>query len=99
MIRLFLLLFFALAPFGPAWAQRSDECLRPPTQDLADYKEAYVPQEFHWESFNWEIADLLVLAALLAIASLLSLRHFQRRWFTALISIALLYFGILRGGC
>ncbi len=99
MIRLLLILLLALAPIGMSLAQDSDECFRPPTQELADYKEAYIPREFHWESFNWEIADVIVLAVLLAVASLLSVRHFQRRWFSLLVSVALLYFGILRGGC
>ncbi|VGO14477.1 Putative electron transport protein YccM [Pontiella desulfatans] len=99
MIRILLILFLALAPIGATVAQESDECHRPPTQELADYKETYVPQEFHWESFGWEIADVIALAIMLAIGSLLSVRHLQRHWFTALAGIALLYFGIVRGGC
>jgi polyferredoxin len=99
LIRILLLLFLTLAPLGKVLAQDADECIRPPTQELADYKEAYIPQEFHWESFNWEIADVIALAAMLLVASLFSVRHFQRWWFTALVSIALLYFGIIRGGC
>lgn len=99
MIRLLLILLFALAPFLSARGQDSEECYRPPTQELADYKEAYVPQEFHFESFNWEIADIVMLAVFLGLASLLSVRHFQRYWFTGLASIALLYFGLIRGGC
>lgn len=93
-----LVLLYLLTPIA-SFAQDSEECLRPPTQELADYKEAYIPQEFHWESFNWEIADVTVLTAFLILASLLSVKHFQRYWFTGLVSAALFYFGCIRGGC
>lgn len=99
MIRLLVILLLSWLPFSAVFAQDSEECHRPPTQELADYKEAYIPQEFHFESFNWEIADLAVLTLFLGLASLLSLRHFQRYWFTVLVSAALLYFGLVRGGC
>ena len=80
-------------------AQEAEECHRPPTQELYDYKEAYVPQEFQHESFRWEIADLIVLAFMLAVASLLSVRHHPKCRFTALSVMGLAYFGLFRGGC
>jgi ferredoxin-type protein NapH len=89
------LLFLAL----PGFAQEAEECHRPPTQELADYKEAHVPQEFSFEAFSWEIADVVVLAFMLALASLLSVRHHPKCRFTALAVIGLLYFGLFRGGC
>ena len=92
----FFALFFAAAP---VFSQDSEECNRPPPPELADYKEAYVPQEFNYESFRWEIADVVVLAAMLALASLLSVRHHPKCRFTALTVIGLLYFGLFRGGC
>jgi len=67
------LLLFALAL--PVPIRAVEDCERPPTQELADYKEAYVPQEFSFESFNWEIADVVVLFVLLTVAGLLSLKH------------------------
>jgi polyferredoxin len=91
-----LLLFLAVPA---AFAQVSDDCHRPPTQELVDYKEAYIPQEFFHESFSWEIADVVVLAVLLALASILSVRHHPRCRFTAMATVGLLYFGIVRGGC
>jgi polyferredoxin len=98
LIRLLVILVLALIP--PAvHAQDSEECLRPPTQELADYKEAYVPQEFSFESFRWEIADAVVLAILLAVAGVLSVRHHPKCRFTALSVFGLAYFGLFRGGC
>ena len=94
-----LVFVLALAPFCAAFAQESEECLRPPTQEMADYKEAYVPQEFSFESFNWEMADVAVLAILLTLAALLSLKHQLKCRFTALSVVGLLYFGLFRGGC
>ena len=91
-------LLFLLAPMA-ALAQDSEDCHRPPTQELADYKEAYIPQEFSFESFNWEIADIAVLAILLTIASIWSVRHHAKWKFTALMSFSLIYFGLFRGGC
>lgn len=80
-------------------AQEVEDCDRPPTPELADYKEAYVPQEFLHESFSWEVADVVVLALLLGVASLLSVRHHRKCRFTALAVVALAYFGLFRGGC
>jgi polyferredoxin len=99
--KLYAVLVFALAlaPFCAVFAQDSEDCHRPPTQELADYKETYVPQEFSFESFNWEIADLIVLFVLLAVAGLLSIKHHPKCRFTALSVIGLLYFGLFRGGC
>ncbi|MEA2068250.1 MAG: 4Fe-4S binding protein [Verrucomicrobiota bacterium] len=87
-----------LLPFT-ALAQDSEECLRPPTQELADFKEVYVPQEFSFESFSWEIADVGVLASLLLASGLLSIRHKPKSNFTVLSIGGLLYFGLFRGGC
>jgi polyferredoxin len=66
---------------------------------MVEYRDAYIPQEFHFESFNWEIADVVVLAILLIMASLLSVRHQPKCRLTALSVIGLLYFGLFRGGC
>jgi polyferredoxin len=98
LIRLFSILavFFLTVP---AFTEVVEDCKRPPTQELADFKEAYVPTEFAFETFRWEIADLVVLTLMLALASLLSVRHHPRCRFTALAIIGLLYFGLFRGGC
>jgi len=98
LIRLLLILVL-LYPTAAVFAQDSEDCKRPPTQDMVEYRDAYVPQEFHFESFNWEIADIVVLALLLTVASLLSVRHHPKRRLTALSVIGLLYFGLFRGGC
>ncbi len=94
-----LLILALLVSALPLFAQEAEECHRPPTQELADFKEAYVPQEFAFESFHWEILDLVVLASLLLAASLLSIRHKKKSIFTALSVVGLLYFGLFRGGC
>jgi ferredoxin len=83
----------------PAFAQDSEDCLRPPTQELADYKESYVPRSYSFESFTWEAADIAVLFVLLTVAGLLSLKHQPQCRFTALSVVGLLYFGLVRGGC
>lgn len=98
MKRLLLISAFLCLSF-PAFAQDSEECNRPPTQELADYKETSVPQEFSFESFNWEIADVVVLFVLLTVAGLLSLKHHPKCRFTALSVVGLVYFGLFRGGC
>ncbi|MDF7824219.1 4Fe-4S binding protein [Pontiellaceae bacterium B12227] len=95
-----ILFFILLLLSAPTFAQNEvEDCERPPTPELADYKEAYVPQEFHHEVFSWEVVDLVVLAALLIAASLLSVRHHDKKKITALSIIGLLYFGLFRGGC
>jgi len=76
-----------------------EDCERPPTAELSEFKETYIPQEFNWESFSWEIADVAILAVLLAAASILSVRHHPKCRFTAMSVFALLYFGLFRGGC
>jgi len=91
--------FALLLLAAPVFAQETEECHRPPTQELAEYKEALVPQEFSHEPFSWEIVDLVVLASLLLAAGLLSIRHKPKSIFTALASCGLLYFGLFRGGC
>ena len=98
MIR-FLLALVLLFPSAAVLAQVSEDCLRLPTPELADFKEQYIPQEFSFESFSWEVTDVVVLATLLAVASLLSVRHHRKCRFTALSMVALLYFGLFRGGC
>ncbi len=98
MNRLLLILALLLLAI-PGFSQEAEECHRPPTQELADHKEAYIPQEFPFESFNWEIVDLVVLATLLLAAGLISIRHKPKYIFTALSSFGLLYFGLFRGGC
>jgi len=99
--KLLLALLFLLFLTVPAFPQDEvEDCERPPTQELADHKEAHVPQEFFHEPFSWEIVDLFVLASLLAIAGLLSIRHKRKCIFTALSAVGgLLYFGLFRGGC
>lgn len=95
-----LLLISVILTFtAPVFAQEPEECHRPPTQEMADYKEAYVPQEFSFEAFSWEIADIVVLSILLTVAGLLSLKHHPKCRFTALSVIGLFYFGLFRGGC
>ena len=98
MIRLLPALFLLL-PATAIFAQDSEDCKRAPTPELADYKESYIPQEFLHESFNWEIADVLVLTLLLAIAGVLSVKHQRKCRFTMLSLIGLVYFGLVRGGC
>ena len=94
-----LLLFILFVAIAPIFAEEPADCLRPPPQELTNYKEAYVPQEFLHESFSWEVADVAVLALLLTVASLLSVRHHSKSRFTALAIVGLLYFGLFRGGC
>ncbi len=99
MNRLLLLVLLALAPLGQLFAQDSEDCKRPPTQELADYKEQYVPQEFHHESFTWEVADVIILGVLLLVSGILSVRRKRKCAFTMLSVTGLVYFGLLRGGC
>ncbi len=94
-----LALVLLFASLGTAFPETVEDCERPPTQELADYKEALVPQEFLHEPFSWEIVDLVVLAVLLMAAGLLSLKHQPKCRFTALSVVGLLYFGLFRGGC
>jgi len=95
-----LLLIIALLVLAlPIFAQEAEECHRPPTQELAEYKETLIPQEFYHEPFHWEIVDITVLAGLLLAAGLLSIRHKEKWIFTALSVTGLLYFGLFRGGC
>ncbi|MBN2162698.1 MAG: 4Fe-4S binding protein [Pontiellaceae bacterium] len=99
MIRLRLLIpVFLMAAFT-VFAQDAEDCHRPPTYELMEFKDAYAPVEFMHESFSWEVADVVVLAILLAVASFLSVRHSAKCRFTALTVAALAYFGIFRGGC
>lgn len=97
-VKIILGIVVLLVPFAVP-AQDTNECVRPPTQELSEFKEAYVPQEFSFESFSWEVADVAILAVLLTIASLLSVRHHRKWEFSGIMTFSLLYFGLFRGGC
>lgn len=99
MIRFVLTALIAILFSTVVRAQDSEKCYRPPTKEMVEYKDAYVPHEFNYESFSWEIADVVVLTVMLAVASLMSIRHQPRRRITALTAIGLAYFGLFRGGC
>ncbi len=96
-----LLFIFTLLLFGFATiAAAVEDCERPPTQELSEYKEAHVPQTFSFEPFSWEIVDLLVLGTLLVVAAVLSIKHQKKSLFTVFSLVGgLLYFGLFRGGC
>ncbi|MBN2686520.1 MAG: 4Fe-4S binding protein [Pontiellaceae bacterium] len=98
MIRLIFLLLLAIALPNHILAQ-SPECDRPLVEDMEEYKTALTPELFSAESFSWEIADIAVLALMLLLSGVLSLRHLPKCRFTSMMVIALLYFGLFRGGC
>lgn len=97
-----LLLFavvLALLGIFASYAIQDPDCVRPPPDDLYDYKEAYVPVEFDHEPFAMEVVDLAVLAAAMLIGAWFSLSRKPSRWISVLMLAALLYFGFFRGGC
>lgn len=96
-ILFFVLFLFIFADNG--FSQTPPECDRSLIEDMAAYKDACSPEEFHYEAFSWEAADVAVLASMLLVAGVFSVRHQPKCRFTFLTVIALLYFGIFRGGC
>lgn len=98
---LILILFIGLACVcsAPGSAPAPDcPTSRADNPDIMQYKEHYKPQEFSPEPAVWQIADIVLMAALLVLAAVL-VRRGKARPLTLIISAALLYFGLLRGGC
>lgn len=82
-----------------SYGVKDPECVRPPPDDLYEYKEAYVPVEFDHEPFGMEVADLAMLAGVMLIGAWFSLKKKPSKWTTVLMLAGLIYFGLVRGGC
>lgn len=88
-----MLLLFPLLVFGVR------DCDRPQPDDLFAYKDAYIPVEYAPECFYLEVADIVILAVLLAFGVWASYMRKRPAYLTFTMVAALVWFGFFRGGC
>jgi polyferredoxin len=69
------------------------------SEDISVFRDKYLPVEYYPESFDWRVADIIALGFLLFIGSALVFHKRARKNLRIFAFIALLYFGIIRGGC
>ncbi len=97
--------FIALAALLIAWlapvAVRAAEpdCQKAEGALIQSYRDEYVPREFACPSRAWVYADVAVLSLLLASGAWIVLAGKPSGWISAQLAVALLYFGLFRGGC
>lgn len=96
---LLLVLLLSVAPRPLLHGMPDPTCERATPADLTAFKESYEPVVFAPEPLGLEVADLVVLAALLLIGAYGSLTRRSPRCMTALMGVGVGYFGLLRGGC
>lgn len=67
--------------------------------DIADFRDEYVPKEYYpsHEFMCW--VDIGVLVFVLCVGGLIVIKRRPRKELTVLAGVALVYFGIFRGGC
>lgn len=93
------LLLFCFLMVSSVLAVTDPDCVRPPPDDLYDYKEAYVPIEFHHEPFGMEVVDVALLSLVMGLGVWFSLKRKPARYLSFTMLAGLLYFGLFRGGC
>ena len=67
--------------------------------DMAVYRENYIPKEYFPERDFWQYADIAFMSFLLLAGFTVIVRRGKSRNLTFLAAMALLYFGVVRGGC
>ena len=96
----------AAPPASESAPESAPECFRIPSSEdissdegIATWRNQYQPRQYRPESARWIWADLGMLAAVLLTGGVMVWRqaHYRRLWIPGMI--ALLYFGLLRGGC
>lgn len=87
-----------LADPGRAVAEEFDPG-RATGPEILTYREHAVPQEFPSPARGWCYGDVAVVAGLLLSGIWLVRSHRPARWISAQLGVALLYLGLIRGGC
>lgn len=67
--------------------------------EIQAFRDEWVPQEYPSPARAWFYADVAVLTGLLLSGTWLVRQHRPARWISAQLALALLYSGIIRGGC
>lgn len=67
--------------------------------EIQAFRDAYVPQQYSPPAPGWIYADACVLTLLVASGTWLVLAGRPARWISVHLVAALVYFGLLRGGC
>ena len=90
-----------LATLGRAVAQDADalDPGRSTGPEIQAYRDQYVPREYPSPARAWFYADVAMVSGLLLSGMWLVRTHRPARWITAQLAGALLYFGMIRGGC
>lgn len=84
---------------GSAFAQDLPDPERATGPEIQAYRDQVIPTEYSPPARAWIYADVVVLAGLLLTGSWLVRKERPKRWVSIHLSAALLYFGIIRGGC
>jgi len=79
-----------------AYAKRSH---RATGQEIQAHRQEYVPIEYPSPARAWFYADVAVVTGLLFSGMWLVRTHRSVRWISVQLTLALLYLGIIRGGC
>lgn len=94
------LLLFASMEFGVA---ATDTAAFDPGKatgpEIQAHRDQYIPQEYPSPARAWFYADIAVVSALLLSGLWLVRTQRPARWITAQLALALLYLGLIRGGC
>ncbi len=83
-------------------AQKGEGCYKAEEIDsgkISVFRDNYVPVEYYPESVLWRVSDIIALVLLLSSGLFMVLRNRPRAEPAILTVLALLYFGIIRGGC
>jgi polyferredoxin len=67
--------------------------------EIQAFRDQWVPQEYPSPARAWFYADVAAVAGLLLNGAWLVRAHRPARWISAQLALALIYFGIIRGGC
>ena len=89
----------ALATVGSPDAVALAACVPSPAADMATFKATYRPVEYQPPARLWCYVDVAALVVLLVSGAWLMHTRQSARWIRIQLAVALMYFGLFRGGC
>ncbi len=99
-LRVFPIALALMAAFwGTAIAEEPFDPGKVTGPEIQAYRDAYVPREYPAPARLWFYADVAVVAGLLLSGTWLVRTNRPVRWISAQLAMALLYLGLIRGGC
>lgn len=89
---------------GTVWGAQVNEADTPDPgratgAEIQTYRDRVVPREYPSPARAWFYADAALVAGLLLSGTWLVRTHRPIKWISAQLALALLYFGMVRGGC